>query len=49
MEPMFREATSGWNVTAGSMRSATGMVGPPPVVMFTTALVLCLMRGRNCP
>jgi hypothetical protein len=24
------------------------MVGEPPVVMFTTASVACLMRGRNC-
>src|SRR5262244_4483559 len=30
------------------MRSSTVMVTAPPVVMFTTASVDCLMRGRNC-
>src|SRR5512134_1814827 len=44
---MLSEATSGLNVAAGRTRSWMVMDGAPPVVMFTTALVDCLMRGRN--
>jgi hypothetical protein len=42
IEPMLSEATSGLNFIAGSTRSSTRMVGAPPVVRFTTALVALL-------
>src|ERR1700680_2776125 len=45
---MFIEHISGDNVLAAEMRCSTVMVTAPPVVMFTTASVACLMRGRNC-
>src|SRR6202040_4293941 len=45
---MFIEHISGDSVLAAEMRCSTVMVTAPPVVMFTTASVACLMRGRNC-
>ena len=45
--PMLSDATSGWKWAAGRSRSSTVMVALPPVVMFTTASVACLMRGRK--
>src|SRR3974377_441840 len=45
---MFSEHVSGDNCLAAEMRSSTVMVTAPPVVMFTTASVDCLLRGRNC-
>src|SRR5581483_9408590 len=45
---MFIEHISGDSVFAAEMRWSTVMVTAPPVVMFTTASVACLMRGRNC-
>src|SRR6202050_3287536 len=45
---MFMEHISGDRVSAAEMRCSTVMVTAPPVVMFTTASVACLMRGRNC-
>src|SRR5580700_7642887 len=45
---MFIEHISGASVLAAEMRCSTVMVTAPPVVMFTTASVACLMRGRNC-
>src|ERR1700675_1044965 len=45
---MFIEHISGDSVFAAEMRCSTVMVTAPPVVMFTTASVACLMRGRNC-
>src|ERR1700682_2358314 len=44
---MFIEHISGDSVLAAEMRCSTVMVTAPPVVMFTTASVACLMRGRN--
>src|SRR5579872_3298570 len=44
---MLSEATSGLNVAAGRTRSSIDMVGAPPVVIFTTTLVRCLMTFRN--
>ena len=46
---MLRLATSGLKVAAGFTRSSTRMVGEPPEVRLTTALVRCLMRGRKRP
>src|SRR5215467_6844293 len=45
---MLSEHISGESCMTPARRSSTGMVGEPPVVMFTTASVACLMRGRNC-
>src|SRR5215510_4950812 len=45
---MLSEHISGDNVVAAEMRCSTVMVTAPPVVMFTIASQLCLMRGRNC-
>src|SRR5580658_4599833 len=45
---MFIEHISGDSVLAAEMRCSTVMVTAPPVVMFTTASVACLIRGRNC-
>ena len=47
IEPMLSDATSGWSSTAGRMRSATVIAGPPPVVTLTTAFDACLIRGRK--
>ncbi|MNZ98085.1 hypothetical protein D3C78_1173590 [compost metagenome] len=44
---MFSEASSGWKVVAGRMRSSTVMWGLPPVVMLMMASVSVLMRSRN--
>ncbi len=48
IEPIFSEAISGLAVVAAARRSSMVMPNPPPVEMFTTALVDCLMTGRNC-
>src|SRR5215469_6404918 len=45
---MLSEHISGDRVVAAAMRCSTVMVTAPPVVIFTTASVACLMRGRNC-
>src|SRR5262245_23583488 len=45
---MLSEHISGESCMTPASRSSTGIVGEPPVVMFTTASVACLMRGRNC-
>src|SRR5579862_2825264 len=45
---MLSEHISGDSCNAAEMRCSTVMVTAPPVVMFTTASVDCLMRGRNC-
>src|SRR5581483_9781711 len=45
--PMLSEATSGLKVAAGLTRSSIDMVGAPPVVMFTTTPVRCLITLRN--
>src|SRR5215470_3995893 len=45
---MLSEHISGEKLITPASRSSTAMVGEPPVVMFTTASVACLMRGRNC-
>src|SRR5271155_4500246 len=45
---MFIEHISGDSAFAAEMRCSTVMVTAPPVVMFTTASVACLMRGKNC-
>src|SRR5712672_1570588 len=45
---MLSEHISGESFITPARRSSTAMVGEPPVVMFTTASVACLMRGRNC-
>jgi len=44
---MLRLATSGLNTAAGFTRSSTRMVGEPPDVRLMTALVRCLITGRN--
>ena len=44
---MLRLATSGLSRRAGPARSATGMVGAPPLVRLITTFDVCLMRGRN--
>ena len=49
IEPMLRDAISGFASSGAARRSSTVMFMPPPVVMFSTASVLCLMTGRNCP
>jgi len=48
MLPMLRLHISGLARSGAASRSSRLMPSPPPVVMFTTASVLCLMRGRNC-
>src|SRR6202167_3192177 len=45
---MLSEHISGDSCSVAEMRCSTVMVTAPPVVMFTTASVACLMRGRNC-
>ena len=47
MLPMLRLHISGLAASAAASRSASVMPKPPPVVMFTTASVLCLITGRN--
>ncbi len=50
IEPMFSEASSGWNSVTGRMRSGTVMCGLPPVVMLTMAshsARIALRKGRN--
>src|ERR1700760_1099185 len=44
---MLSEHISGLARSGAASRSSRLMPWPPPVVMFTTALVACLMRGRN--
>src|SRR5436309_129907 len=44
---MLSEHISGLALSGACRRSCKVMPWPPPVVMFTTALVCCLMRGRN--
>src|SRR5512135_1288077 len=44
---MLSEAISGLKVAAGRTRSSIDMVGAPPVVMFTTTPVRCLITLRN--
>ena len=46
IEPMFSDASSGLNSTAGRIRSATVMCGEPPVVRLMTASVLRLSESR---
>src|SRR5215469_7833855 len=45
---MFIEHISGLARSGAASRSSNVMPCPPPVVVLTTALVACLMRGRNC-
>src|SRR5579862_1434963 len=45
---MFIEHISGLARSGAASRSSNVMPWPPPVVMLMTALVACLMRGRNC-
>ena len=47
MLPMLRLHISGLACSGAARRSSTVMPRPPPVVMFTTASVLCLMIGRK--
>src|SRR5579859_6252557 len=44
---MLSDASSGEATSAAASRSSSDMPWPPPVVMFTTASVACLMRGRK--
>ena len=44
---MLSELISGFVRMAPASRSSSVIPCPPPVVMLTTALQLCLMRGRN--
>src|SRR6185295_10439144 len=46
---MLRLATSGLNLWAGLTRSATAIVGAPPLVRLMTTFDCCLMRGRKRP
>src|SRR5580700_8695067 len=45
---MLHEHISGLVRNGAARRSSKVMPWPPPVVMLTTALVACLIRGRNC-
>src|SRR5215469_10825257 len=45
---MLHEHISGLARSGAAKRSSRVMPWPPPVVMLTTALVACLIRGRNC-
>src|SRR5690606_3118369 len=45
--PMLRLQSSGWAAWAPSSRASSVIVALPPVEMFTTASVPCLIRGRN--
>ena len=47
MLPMLRLHISGLARTGAARRSSRVMPRPPPVVMFITASVLCLMTGRK--
>ena len=47
IEPMFSEATSGLKVCTGTRRSATSMVGAPPVVMLITTSQAALICGKK--
>ena len=47
MDPIFMLAISGLVRTAARRRSSRVMPKPPPVEMFITASVDCLIRGRN--
>src|SRR5450631_3128962 len=48
IDPILSDVISGSARTAAAMRSSMLMPSAPPVEMFTIALVLCLMRGKNC-
>ena len=45
---MLSEHISGLARSGAASRSSSVMPWPPPVVMLMTALVACLIRGRNC-
>src|SRR4051794_19766638 len=48
IEPMLSEHISGLACSGAARRSSSDIPSPPPVVMLTTASVLCLITGRNC-
>ena len=47
IEPMLRLHISGLASSGAASRSASDMPSPPPVVMFSTASVDCLIVGRK--
>ncbi len=47
IDPMLSEHISGFAIIGAASRSSNVMLRPPPVVMFTTASLDCLMRGRK--
>src|SRR6185437_12557925 len=48
IDPILSEHISGDALSGAASRSSSVMPWPPPVVIFTTASVACLIRGRNC-
>ena len=48
IDPIFNDVISGLALTAAAKRSSTVIPRPPPVEIFTTASVACLILGKNC-